>query len=164
MLKKFNLIDFLILLTILLSFTGCCINKLGKGNLNKVIQDKETIAIDVLLQEVYTTAKNLISAGEKTSITIRNRPHASLDIIATKALPKTFVLALPNGSPKTINDPTKNNVADYIITLKDFAIKTEDGYVIGGKKIKIGNPVELEGFNYRLHGKIINIYPLKDEK
>ena len=52
---------------------------------------------------------------------------------------------------------------DAVVTLIDDAKITKDGAVVGGNKIKIGLPIVLEGFNYRLGGTISNVQILEDE-
>lgn len=160
--EKINALDFLLMVSIIFSLTGYLLAKGENHPLNKVIQDKEKIAIEILLPEVYSDKDSFFKIGEKAAITIRNRPYTKLSIINSKERTKQTLLPQPAGNYKIINDPTKENFKDYILTLSDIALKTSDGYVIGGNKIKAGNQVELEGFNYRLNGKIINIYPLKE--
>ena len=163
-----NLFDFSLLLTIIFSITGYICAKAEKTPLNKIIGGKEKIAIELLLPDVYSPdnyndkkqTNNLFKVGEVTAITIRNRPYTKLTIIKSEPKPKAITIPNFSGSYKTINDPTRTNVKDYVVTLSDIALKTNDGYVIGGNKIKIGNQIELEGFNYRLNGKVINVYPL----
>lgn len=159
--KTINILDLLLLITILLSISGYLFAKANKTPLNKIIEGKEKIAIEILLPDVFTK-NDFIKVGKETAITIRNRPYTKLTIIRSESKQKQIVIPAYSGSYKTIVDPTKSNVKDYFITLSDFALITKDGYVIGGNKIKIGNQVELEGFNYRLTGKVINIYPAKE--
>ena len=116
---------------------------------------------DIFSKENGETKNDFFKIGEKSAITIRNRPYTQLTIIKSESHPKLATLPNLGGSYKTIVDPTKTNLKDYIVTLTDAALKTKDGYVVGGNKIKIGNQVELEGFNYRLGGKIIDVYPTK---
>ena len=158
---KLNVLDLLLIITVLFSISGFILAKAEKTGLNKVIEGQENIAIEVLLPDVYLQEiTDLFKIGEKSAITIRNRPYTKLNIIKTDSRPKQLVIPSLSGSYKTINDPTRTNVKDYFVTLNDSALKTNDDYVIGGNKIKIGNQVELEGFNYRLNGKVINVYPL----
>ncbi len=158
---KSNLLDFIIILTILFSITGYLFAKAEKTGLNKIIEGKENIAIEVLIPDVFSEKTNLFFVGDKSAITIRNRPYTKLKILSATSAPKHLVIPVLSGSTfKIISDPTRTNVKDYTVTLADEALKTQDGYVIGGNKIKIGNQVELEGFDYRLSGKVINIYPL----
>lgn len=160
---KLNLIDFLFLLTIIFSVTGFIIAKAEKSPLNKIIEGKEKIAIEVLIPDVFSSTSDYFKVDEKSAITIRNRPYTKLSIIKAESKPKLAIIPNGPGAYKTLTDPTKANVKDYIVTLSDVALKTEDGYVTGGNKIKIGNQVELEGFNYRLTGKVINVYSLNDQ-
>lgn len=161
--NKLNFIDLLIFITIALSITGYLFAKAEKLPLNKVIEGKEEIVIEVLLPDVYSSNNDYFKIGKKAHITIRNRPYTSLKIINFESKPKLAVIQDRLGSFKTIPDPTKANIKDYHVTLSDVALKTKDGYVIGGNKIKAGNPIELEGFNYRLNGKVINIHPREKE-
>lgn len=159
---KLNFLDLLIICTILFSITGYLLAKAEKTQLNKIIEGKESIAIEVLIPDVFSESTDLFMIGDKSAITIRNRPYTKLKIIKTELAPKQAIIPVPSGSLyKIIPDPTKLNIKDYIVTLTDEALVTGDGYVIGGNKIKIGNQIELEGFNYRLNGKVINISPVK---
>ena len=160
---KFNLLNILLIITILFSTTGLILAKAEKTALNKIIQGKEKIAIELLLPDVHSDEKEIFKVGKKASITIRNRPYTKLAIIKTESKPKFITISDIRGSYKIIEDPTKINVRDYIVTLADTALKTDDGYIIGGNKIKIGNQIELEGFNYRINGKVINVYPLSNK-
>lgn len=159
---KLNFLDLLIICTILFSITGYLLAKAEKTQLNKIIEGKESIAIEVLIPDVFSESTDLFMIGDKSAITIRNRPYTKLKIIKTELTPKQAIIPVPSGSLyKIISDPTKLNIKDYIVTLTDEALVTGDGYVIGGNKIKIGNQIELEGFNYRLNGKVINVVPVK---
>ncbi len=162
---KLNFLDLLLILTILFSITGYLFAKAQKTGLNKIIEGKENIAIEVLIPDVFSEKTDLFIAGDKSAITIRNRPYTKLKILSTSSSPKQLTIPVLSGSLfKTIPDPTKTNIKDYIITLTDKALKTQEGYAIGGNKIKIGNQIELEGFNYRFSGKVINVYPLNEVK
>ncbi len=156
-----NFLDLLLIFTILFSITGYLLAKAEKTQLNKIIQGKGNIAIEVLIPDIFSENTDLFMVNDKSAITIRNRPYTKLKIIKIESSPKQVIIpALSSSSYKAITDPTKTNVKDYTVTLTDEALTTNDGYVIGGNKIKIGNQVELEGFNYRLNGRVINVYPL----
>ena len=156
---KPNLIDLLLLFTILLSTTGFLLAKAEKSSLNKVITGKEKIAINVYVSDVPIGSNKLFKEGNNIFITIRNKPYAKLEIIKVEERPKLALSFDRTGTYKPIPDPTKPDFTDYIITVSDIALKTTDGYVVGGNKIKIGNLLELEGFNFRLNGKIVDIFP-----
>lgn len=162
--NKLNYLDIVLLITVFLSGSGYILAKAEKTPLNKIIQGKENIGIEILLPDVPVKNNDYFKTGEKTAITIRNRPYTRLTIIKLESRPKQTILPTYTGTLKTINDPTKLNIKDYYITLSDLALKTNDGYVIGGNKIKIGNQVELEGFDYRLNGRVVNIYSLEESR
>ena len=61
-----------------------------------------------------------------------------------------------------VPDPAQPNLYDAVVTIKDVAKITKDGAVVGGNKIKIGLPIVLEGFNYRVGGTISNVQLLDD--
>ena len=159
--NKINLLDLLLLVTIAFSISGYIFARAEKTGLNKIIEGKENIAIQLLIPDVFLENNVFFKTGEKSAITIRNRPYTQLSIINVESKVKIVVIPDGMGSYKTITDPTRLNTKDYIVTLTDVGLKTKDGYVIGGNKIKVGNQIELEGFNYRLNGKVINVYPIK---
>jgi len=163
---KLNLLDFLLLLTLIFSTTGFILAKAEKTSLNNVIKGKENIAIELLIPDIFSPDEKFFTGffkvGDKAAITIRNRPYTKLSIIKSESKSKMALIPNLSGSFKTVEDPTKHNIKDYYVTITDTALKTDDGYVIGGNKIKVGNQIELEGFNYRLNGKVINIYPLNE--
>lgn len=159
---KINFLDLLVLITLGLSICGYVFAKSDQTPLNKIIEGKETIAIEVLIPDVFSETNDYFKAGDKSAITIRNRPYTKLNIIKAESKPKLAIIPNGPGAFKTVTDPIKPNVKDYFVTLTDLALKTQDGYVIGGNKVKAGNQIELEGFNYRLTGKIVNVYPLND--
>ena len=80
---------------------------------------------------------------------------------------KKYLLEIPNPQQPfaIIDDPVQPFQYDLIVSLKDNAKITDDGAVVGGNKIKIGMPIVLEGFNYRLGGTVSNvIVPGKTQK
>ncbi len=162
--KKINLFDLIVFLTLVFSISGYLYAKAEKTGLNHIIEGKEKIAIELLIPDVNSSShlskKEIFNVGDYTAITIRNRPYTKLKIIKSEFRPKLLIIPDFHGSFKTHPDPTRTNIKDYTVTLSDIAIKTNDGYVIGGNKIKIGNQIELEGFDYRLGGKVVNIYPI----
>lgn len=161
---KINILDVLLLATVAFSISGFILAKAEKTQLNNKIEGKEKISIEVLIPDVYSKDNELFKINDFAALTIRNRPYTKLKIIKTESKPKQLVIPVLNStSYKTIPDPTRPDTKDYLVTLSDTALKTNDGYVIGGNKIKIGNQVELEGFSYRLNGKVINLYGVKGE-
>ncbi|MNT41893.1 hypothetical protein D3C72_1782770 [compost metagenome] len=36
-------------------------------------------------------------------------------------------------------------------------MQTEDGIIWGGQKLKVGVPIDVEGFKYRLRGSVLDV-------
>ncbi len=98
-------------------------------------------------------------------MTIRNIPYQELDIVSVDKAPKKVIISANNPSKYTVvEDVSAPNQFDYTIKLEDEAKITSDGAVVGGNKIKIGIPVVLEGFNYKLSGTVSSIDIVKDKE
>jgi hypothetical protein len=96
--------------------------------------------------------------GGKTNVIIRNEPHGQIDIKSIQQLPRTLLVPQPDGSLKELSDPRDNQFStDMLLTLGGKAQITKDGPVIGNSKLKIGTPVELEGFNYNFNATVIDV-------
>jgi hypothetical protein len=99
-----------------------------------------------------------LKAGGKTNIIIRNQPHGQIEVKSVKRLPRTTLVPQPDGSVKELPDPKANQFnMDMLLTLGGKAQITKNGPVIGNSKLKIGVPVELEGFNYNFNTSVIDI-------
>ena len=86
-------------------------------------------------------------------------PYTKLTII--KSTKTNWQTPMPN--PKNLSesiaatDPTTPYTFNFLVTLKDTATITPDGPIIGGNKIKIGLPIELEGYNYKFGGIVSDV-------
>lgn len=109
-------------------------------------QEKAPVEIDVLLEEERISRMGeMFLPGKKTFITIRNVPYTELEVVKSvkKQLPTT-----ESSYPYGYN---------FLVTVKDEAVVTDDGPVVGGNKIKIGLPIVLEGFDYKLSGLVTDV-------
>ena len=148
---KLRKVDIIIILSIILIlFVGMLIGlKLNKFSKSPVKGDVK-IALQVFIRNtVLTQAKNPIVKNTESYVTIRNVPYSKLTVIDSVAIRKSIVISLPFQY-------------DIIVTLTDKAKLTDDGYVAGGNKIKIGTPIVLEGFDYKLNG-VISAVEMLDE-
>lgn len=99
-----------------------------------------------------------LKAGGKTNIIIRNQPHGEIGIKSVKQLPRTTPVPQPDGSVKELPDPRANQFTiDMLLTLAGKAQITDTGPVISNSKLKIGIPIELEGFNYDFNATVIDV-------
>lgn len=158
---KVNVLDFIVVMVILLGITGLYLVKSGRfATSAKVIKSESNIEFDVVIRGLkLSNLNNLFKTGSKSFITIRNVPYTSLRIVKSVMTPWQTVIADPSDPSKAISviDPSEPYTYNYLVTLKDRATITDDGPVIGGNKIKIGLPVTLEGFDYRLNGSVSDV-------
>lgn len=108
------------------------------------------VEIEVVVRVAAQNVGTLLKPGDKTNIIIRNQPHGAIKIKSVQELPDTVQITLPDGNVKAVPDP-RPEVAlskNLLVTLEGTAKITETGPVLESSKIKIGTPIELEGFSY----------------
>lgn len=97
---------------------------------------------------------------KQADIVIRNQPAGKVKIISTKPLPRTTPVPQPDGTVKALPDPRPEvtMIKDIVMTLEGKAEITKTGVVWGGgKKIKIGSSIQLQGNIYDFSGTVIAI-------
>ena len=156
---RFNALDFLCLLVICAAAAGLLMARAGHAGVDQAILGPAKVNIEVYLVGLKTKDPELFKTGEKTALTIRNQPvEPPMTISKVEHWPKRVVFPSPDGKKAlTFDDPTNPLAHDYLVTITDDAERTKDGYVVRGQKIKIGNQVELESFNYRVQGVVVSI-------
>lgn len=123
------------------------------------VEGQGEVLMTLHLRTRTTMPDELFKTGEMTHITVRNQPRGAVRIESVKRLPAQVLIPLPNGTFNVEDDPTQADVYDIRLVLRDKALKTKEGYVAEGVKLKVGLPIELEGFNYRLSGGIVGLAP-----
>lgn len=160
-----NVIDFAVVSFVLLAVLGLLLVKSGKfKTAGKVVQKQSQIQFDVAIRGVKLSKIDpLFKDKDKTFITIRNVPYTELKIVKSIMTPWQTVIPDPNNPLKALAvvDPTESYTYNFLVTITDKADITKDGPVIGGNKVKIGLPITLEGFDYRLNGTVSDVRVLK---
>ncbi len=164
--RKLNALDATVLVTVVASAIGFGLAKAGYAGVDQVIEGEQRVAIDIYLVGLKTRDTELFKVGEKSAVTIRNRPvDPPMTIKAVQHWPhKASFLSTDGKSAVAFPDPAMPVAHDFIVTLEDTAERTADGFVIRGNKVKIGNAIELEGFKYRAQGVAIDIGPMANWK
>lgn len=157
--KKLNPLDLSVLAILFTALVGFGLAKAGYAGVDQVIEGTHKVDIDVYLIGVKTLDPDIFKVGEKSAITIRNRPvHPPMTIVKVNHWPHKASFLKPDASGVlAFPDPAVPHAHDYIVTVQDEADATKDGFVIRGNKVKIGNLVELEGFKYRVQGVVADI-------
>lgn len=165
--KQLKPFDYIIIAAVIAVLIIGALAYLGKNKFAKSpVEATKKIAFQVMLKSVsLTDTKIPFKIGEESFITIRNVPYTKLQIIDVAYQPKKMVL--PVNDPKqpfaVIDDYSQPYQFDFVVSLIDEAKITKDGPVVGGNKIKIGLPIVLEGFNYRIGGTISNVQVLENK-
>ena len=124
---------------------------------SKQIESKSPIEFEVFLRSVTVSTKDCpVKVGDKTFISIRNVPYTDLDVISVKYLPKKTAVSTRTGY-QIIDDPSFIDTYDIIVKVRDEALITKDGAVVGGNKIKMGLPITLEGKTYKFTGSVSDL-------
>lgn len=165
---KINLLDLGAALVILLVIIGIFVFPGTTGSVAQVGTKTVPIEVDLLVRglnvrDPQTLFDNGLKKGSKTNVIIRNEPYGQIEIKSVQQLPRTLTVSQPDGSVKELPDPRTNNFStDMLLTLEGKAQLTDSGPVLGNRKVKIGMPFELEGFNYNFNASVIDIR-LKDK-
>lgn len=166
--KKLKPFDYAIIVAVILVLLVGLLAYLGKNKFSKSpVEKTQKVAFQVMLRSVsITDSKMPFVVGEQAFITIRNVPYTKLQIIDVAYQPKKTVVPVNNAKQPfvIVDDYSLPYQFDFVVTLIDDAKITNDSAVVGGNKLKIGLPIVLEGFNYRIGGTVSNVQIIPDEK
>jgi len=164
---KINLLDFGAAIVILMVVVGIFLFPGSNGSVAQIGVKTQPVEVDLVVrglnvrdpQQLYS---NGFTKGGKTNIIIRNQPHGQIAIKSVTLLARTLAVPQPDGTVKELPDPRSNSFStDMLLTLEGAARITETGPVLGDTKLKIGTPLELEGFNYDFNATVIDVRIIK---
>ena len=92
-----------------------------------------------------------------TSIVVRNQPAGRVRLIEVDDITRQLVAVQPDGQVVEAEDPNLAQARYIRFQLEADADIDPSGVVIGGTKLKVGVPVELEGRLYRLNGIVSGV-------
>lgn len=160
---RFNIIDAASVLLAGLVTLGVLLVQSGAHQTSgQVVKGKGDIQYTVLVRNLKTLQPDLFEPGKTLSITIRNQPRGEVPIVSASRTPKQVALMSPAGQVLSVTDPADAHGFDYLVTVRDHALFTQDGYVTEGIKVKIGLGIELEGHQYRVPGVIVDVREVSD--
>ena len=147
---KVSILDVGAALVILLVLIGIFVFPGASGSVAQIGTTTKPVEVEVVVRVAGQNVNGLLNPGDKTNIIIRNQPYGQVKIKSVKELPDTVYFPTAEGKLTTAPDP-RPEVAlskNMIVVLEGNAQITKDGPVLGNNKIKIGTPIELEGFKY----------------
>lgn len=159
---KLSILDVGAALVILLVVVGIFFFPGTSGSVAQLGVTTKPVEVDVVVRGLsIRNPQELIKefqTKKKTNIIIRNQPYGQVDIKSVKELSRSVVVPQPDGSVKALPDPRKDTFStDMMITLAGKAQITANGPVLGNNKIKVGMPIELEGFEYDFNASVIDV-------
>lgn len=122
-----------------------------------MVEGETDIEIKVGVYGAEILDKTLIKAGDKTALSIRNQPRGEVEIESVQYEPDQITFMTPSGHAKAIPNIAQPHLMDVYMNLKDHATISKEGYVANGVKIKVGQPIDIEGFAYRFSGRILAV-------
>ncbi|MBE9230075.1 DUF4330 domain-containing protein [Phormidium sp. LEGE 05292] len=159
---KFSILDLGAAIVILLVIVGIFLFPGTSGSLAQIGVPTKPVEVDVVVRGLsIRQPQDLIKdfqTKKKTNIIIRNQPYGQVDVKSVRELPRTVIVPQPDGTVKALPDPRKDSFStDMIITLAGKAQITNNGPVLGNSKLKVGIPLELEGFDYNFNSTVIDV-------
>ncbi len=160
---KVSILDVGAALVILLVVVGIFFFPGTSGSVAQVGVKTKPVEVDLVVRglnvrDPQQLFKQGLKESGKTNIIIRNQPYGQVDIKSIKQLPRTVLVPQPDGSVREAPDPRANQFStDMLLTLGGKAQITDSGPVLGNSKLKIGTPIELEGFNYNFNATVIDV-------
>ena len=94
------------------------------------------------------------------NIVIRNQPAGRVTLVSVDDVTNPLVAVQPDGSVVVADAPSTALPRHARFVIEASAEIKPSGVVIGGTKLKVGVPVELEGRLYRLNGVVSGVTPL----
>ena len=152
-----NVLDALIVTTVVVGVVGVVAVKSGYSSVTRIALRQGPAEIDLMIKANIKDL-SMFKAGDKAFITIRNQPYDKVDIVAVASKRQEMAVPIKDGTAFRIaTDPTAPYASEVILTLRDDGMETEDGIVWGGQKLKLGVPIEVEGYKYRLKGSVLDV-------
>ena len=121
--------------------------------------------------QVSVDVRHLVSADPETlfnvareeaalNIVIRNQPAGRVALVSVDDVTNPLTAVQPDGSVVVADAPSSLLPRHARFVMEANAEIKSSGVVIGGTKLKVGVPVELEGRLYRLNGVVSGVTPL----
>ncbi|MEB3195750.1 MAG: DUF4330 domain-containing protein [Candidatus Sericytochromatia bacterium] len=152
-----NALDALITVAAFGLVIGVVAVKTGHTSVQRMAVRQGPAEVDVMIRANIKDL-GMFKVGDKAFITIRNQPYDKVEIANVVAKRQQIAIPINDGKDlRLTTDPTAPYASEVLLTLRDAGMETEDGIVWGGQKLKLGNPIEVEGFKYRFKGSVIDV-------
>ncbi|MFQ3679326.1 MAG: DUF4330 domain-containing protein [Pseudanabaenaceae cyanobacterium] len=120
----------------------------------------QPVEFDVMVRGLTVLKpEELLKVGDRPNLMVRNQPRGRVEVKAVTVLVPRIPVPTLDGKVTVVPDPrlAELYVRDFAVTLSAAATVTDDGLVVGGDKLKIGTPVDLEGPRYVMRGSVMDV-------
>jgi hypothetical protein len=146
---KVSILDIGAALVILLALFAIFVFPGASGSVAQSNSTTKPVEVEVVIRVAGQNVTDLLKPGEKTNVIIRNQPYGEIKIKSVEVIPDN-VYVPSEGKAISAPDPRPEAALskNLLVILEGNAQITSNGPVLGNNKIKIGTPIELEGFKY----------------
>ena len=163
---KVNILDLGAIAVIILVLIGIFVVPGPTGSVAQVGNSaSDNIEVSVIIRGLSVrNAPEFMKSIENTNakVIVRNQPAGALEIQSVEQLPNYVAANQPDGTVKAVLDP-RPIVAystDMIIQMNGKGRMTNDGAILANQKVKIGNPLELDGPNFNFRGIVMDVHKI----
>lgn len=161
LLGKINAIDLFMVIVVLGVLMGLIWSGTGHSSLNKKIAAEGEAEVKIAIRGARVEDMKVFDKYKKAFIIIRNQPFDNVDIVSVKAWRRPLVFYVPDkGKPmkfQNFDDSLSTDVDMVIRSKAQFTTDDPPSVVLGGNKVKLGIPIELETTEYKFTGSIIDV-------
>ncbi len=153
------MIDLGALLMVLLAVGGFWLFKnVGTSAAQPAQAQTVTLEFNMLIRGLSIgDPERVLKVGDRPKVIIRNQPAGQVVIQKIQLIPDLLPVVRPNGTIEYVPDKSRPYSRDILLVLKTEAQITPDGAVVGGTKLKVATPVELETSLYSIKGSVIDL-------
>lgn len=154
---RINIIDLSLVIILVAALSGFLYIVMGQSPLEKKIQARGEASVTIAIRGARVQDPDIFKVNEKVFLTIRNQRYEPVLVTDINMMPRKTVFLNSKDQPVAVEDISSPEVKDIDVTFKHNAEVTDEGVVMGGHYLKVGNSVELDAFGYRFNGSIMKV-------
>lgn len=154
---RINIIDLSLMIIVVAALSGFAYIFMGQSPLKQKIQATGEASVTIAIRGARIQDPSIFKVNEKVFLTIRNQRYEPVIISDIAMMPRKTVFLNSKDQPIIIEDISSPELKDIDVTFTHNAEVTDEGIIMGGHHMKVGNSVELDAFGYRFNGSIMKV-------
>lgn len=154
---RINIIDLSLVIILVAALSGFVYIAMGQSPLQQKVLATGEASVTIAIRGARVQDPSIFKLNEKVFLTIRNQRYEPVLITGIDVMPRKTVFLNSKDEPVAVEDISSPEVKDIDVTFKHNAEVTDEGVIMGGHYLKVGNSVELDAFGYRFHGSIMKV-------